>query len=265
GCSGCVAYRSVLSMSQSFLGILLALVPWFAPAASGVAPQPAPERGVGQSHARKSLSPSAQESLASGSAALERRLSPLQDAAQARHSRWQVAPAGSKGKASVAESPSAAPKAAHPLAIDVRGAVLGTVVAQMGSASESALRTAVDLADERVTLFAPRTDVEEFRNAVATLLGHRWRSTGTPPPSLRWVLERDPAFEGRRTALQQRRKARFLRRVLETANAIAGRGENETLEQVKTTFQKRHPEFDAETLKDLNAGFLRQSLVALPL
>src|SRR5688500_2353785 len=107
---------------------------------------------------------------------------------------------GLVASAAVEAAPAGAP--ARALAIEVRSAPLGNVVAQMAAAGERRMRVEPDAADARVTLFAPRTSLEEFEHAVATLFGCRWRSGGAPKQPLR-ILERDPQLAARVAAFER--------------------------------------------------------------
>jgi hypothetical protein len=149
------------------------------------------------------------------------------------------------------------------LAIDVRNATLTSVVTQMASVAEAKLRVDADLGDERVTLYAPRTNPEEFQRALATLFGYRWVNEGSGEDPAR-LLTRNPEFTTRVLALERRQWSHFLRRLRETGNSIASGSETDTVQQVREDLQRRQPEIDAETLKDLSADFLRQALLISP-
>jgi hypothetical protein len=161
-------------------------------------------------------------------------------------------------------APAAEPGPPRPLAIDIRNATLSSVVSQMAAVSDVKMRVEPDLGDERVTLYAPRTNAEEFQRALATLFGYRWSAEGSAENRVR-VLERNPEFTQRVLALQRRQLTHFLRRLRETASAMATGSGAETVQQLREELQRRQPGIDAEVLKDLNADFLRQSLLIAPL
>src|SRR5713226_5409964 len=74
---------------------------------------------------------------------------------------------------SAAPPPTGESAPSHSLAIDVRSAPLGSVVAHVAASGESPMRVQTALADRRVTLFAPKTDVAGFQHAIATLFRDR--------------------------------------------------------------------------------------------
>src|SRR5437870_1750302 len=82
-------------------------------------------------------------------------------------------------RAGAGAAPARASVPSHTLAIDVRSAPLGSAIAQVAASGESPMRVETALADRRVTLSAPKTDVAGFQHALATLFRARWRAGGT--------------------------------------------------------------------------------------
>jgi hypothetical protein len=181
-------------------------------------------------------------------------------AAKPTASRTPASPAAKPAEAAPAAAEPAAPR---PLAVDVRNATLSSVVAQMASVAETHLRVDADLGDERVTLYAGRTNPEEFQRALATLFGYRWVTEGGGEDPAR-LLTRNPEFTTRVLALERRQWSHFLRRLRETGTSIASGSETDTVQQVREDLQRRQPEIDDATLKDVSVDFLRQALLISP-
>lgn len=171
------------------------------------------------------------------------------------------------------------------LSIDVRSAPLADVVAEMAAAGGVTMRlgralkpsTSTGAGDQRITLYADRASVGDFQHVVAALLRLQWthdepeaRSGGQASTgrsrALSYTLDDDPQARAQASALRRRQANHFLDGVQATAAAVASRASAAPYaRQLRDTFGRGHPEFDARTLEKIDVDFLRQSLLATPL
>jgi hypothetical protein len=166
--------------------------------------------------------------------------------------------------ASPAEARAQAEPLAKPLAITVRSAPLSDVLARASRASGVMMTATGPAADQRVTLHAGRATAGELQAALRSLLRLRTSRRGEGAEE-RFVFSQDPRLAAAAEAWRLRQADAAGQAVLRTAGAFASGREEASVRTLSQRFRQEHPEFPASALAALDADYLRQSLLFLPL
>lgn len=173
------------------------------------------------------------------------------------------APPSPSTPAARGEARAEVPPLEKPLAISVRSAALSDVLRHASQASGVTMTATGPAADQRVTLHAGRATAGELQAALRALLRLRTSRRGEGPAE-RFAFSHDPRLTAAAEAWRLRQADALGQAVLRTAGAFASGREEATVRALAGRFRQAHPEFPASALAALDADYLRQSLLFLP-
>jgi hypothetical protein len=172
--------------------------------------------------------------------------------------------------AALAHAPAqaAAPKTdsrlAKRFAIEVRGAPVGDVVAQLSRALSVPLTVDASLADQRVNVKAGEATLSEFLRSSGQLLGGTWVASGEGETAAYRLTESQPVSAAASRYLVDRR-TQFIRRLQEIAAAIGRQASDRYASDLRRRIQEARPDLPSAALGEVTTDYLRQALLLGPL
>jgi len=149
--------------------------------------------------------------------------------------------------------------------VEVRDAALGDVLRQLGRALKISLSAEPSLADQRISAYADRTTVVELQEALTALLKGHWSNSPKAPGKPRYRFTVSPGWENRVLELRRKRQLALVNGWLDIEAHIGQANPESYAAQVRADLTRRRPDIPANRVAQVDANYLRQSLLLEPL